>query len=299
MAVSRQELEAAQAAFNKKYGVNFDIDEFGASISGLSEIGGIDNADQMYKMKFSELYKKAFENFVDRKIDGTFDFMEMINDFDKNIMEPYREERKGEGKSAPKPYGGWKVSEYLASVDTYLNDMPLLKPLYAGQRYREGKLGMSDMRAYVNNLKKKDNVTPGELSTVDCYISALSEANENRSLISKILNPIGLIIEKIHLWLFKSYLEKQTGGPLSALEQDGNEKYKEIYEISNDTLIAKARETVENAKELALSNEQTREAAKSQKEQVKIPTSEITDEQIKTFDQVVYNDPQKENSIDF
>jgi hypothetical protein len=219
--------------------------------------------------------------------------MEMINDFDKNIMEPYR---NGEGKKAPKPYGGWKVSGYLASVDTYLNDMPLLKPLYAGQRYREGKLGMSDMRAYVNGLKKKDNVTPGELSTVDCYISALSEANENRSLISKILNPIGLIIEKIHLWLFKSYLEKQTGGPLSALD---NEKYKEIYEISNDTLIAKARATVGNAKELALSNEQTREAAKSQKEQVKIPASEITDEQIKTFDQIVYEDPHKENSLDF
>jgi hypothetical protein len=296
MAVSRQELEVAQAKFNKKYGVDFDIDEFDASISGLAEIGGIDNADQMYKMKFTELYKKAFENFVDRKIDGTFDFMEMINDFDKNIMEPYR---NGEGKKAPKPYGGWKVSGYLASVDTYLNDMPLLKPLYAGQRYREGKLGTSDMRAYVNGLKKKDNVTPGELSTVDCYISALSEANENRSLIAKILNPIGLIIEKIHLWLFKSYLEKQTGGPLPALGQDGNEKYKEIYEISNDTLIAKARATVGNAKELALSNEQTREAAKSQKEQVKIPASEITDEQIKTFDQIVYEDPHKENSLDF
>lgn len=296
MAVNRQELEAAQAKFNKKYGVDFDIDEFDASISGLAEIGGIENSNQMYKMKFTELYKKAFENFVDRKIDGTFDFMEMINDFDKNIMEPYR---NGEGKKAPKPYGGWKVSEYLASVDTYLNDMPLLKPLYAGQRYREGKLGMSDMRAYVNGLKKKDNVTSGELSTVDCYISALSEANESRSLISKILNPIGLIIEKIHLWLFKSYLEKQTGGPLSALDKGGNEKYKEIHEISNDTLIAKARETVGNAKELALSNEQVREAAESQKEQVKILASEITDEQIKTFDQVVYNDPQKENTIDF
>lgn len=296
MAVNRKELEAAQAKFNKKYGVNFDIDEFDASISGLSEIGGIDNADQMYKMKFTELYKKAFENFVDRKIDGTFDFMEMINEFEKNIMEPYREEK---GKGAPKPYGGWKVSDYLTNVDAYLNDMPLFKPQYAEQRYRDGKLGMGDMRAYVNELKKKDNVTPGELSTVDCYISALSQANENRSLISKILNPIGLLIEKIHLWILRSYLEKQTGGPLSALDQGGNEKYKEICEISNDGLIAKARETVGNAKKMAIENEQIREAAESQKEQVKIPASEITDEQIKTFDQVVYEDPQKENFIDF
>ena len=296
MAINKQELEAAQAEFNKKYGVDFDIDEFDASISGLAEIGGIENANQMYKMKFKELYQKAFENFVDRRIDGTFDFMEMINEFDKNIMEPYRE---GEGKSALKPYGGWKVSDYLTSVDTYLNDMPLFKPQYAEQRYREGKLGMGDMRAYVNELKKKDNVTLGELSTVDCYISALTQSNNNRSLISKILNPIGLLIEKIHLWILRSYLEKQTGGPLSALDQDGNEKYQEIAEISNDGLIAKARETVGNAKELALRNEQTREAAESQKEQVKIPASEITDEQIKTFDQVVYNDPQKENSIDF
>ena len=296
MAINKQKLEAAQAEFNKKYGVDFDIDEFDASISGLAEIGGIENANQMYKMKFKELYQKAFENFVDRKIDGTFDFMEMINEFDKNIMEPYRE---GEGKSALKPYGGWKVSDYLKSVDTYLNDMPLFKPQYAEQRYREGKLGMGDMRAYVNELKKKDNVTPGELSTVDCYISALTRSNNNRSLISKIINPIGLLIEKIHLWILRSYLEKQTGGPLSVLDQDGNVKYQEIAEISNDGLIAKARETVGNAKTMAIENEQTREAAESQKEQVKIPTSEITDEQIKTFDQVVYNDPQKENTIDF
>ena len=56
MAVNRQELEDAQAKFNKKYGVDFDIDEFDASISGLAEIGGIENSNQMYKMKFTELY---------------------------------------------------------------------------------------------------------------------------------------------------------------------------------------------------------------------------------------------------
>lgn len=299
MPLNRKKLEAAQAAFNKKYGVKFDIDEFDGSISGLAEIGGIENANQIYKMTFSDLYKEAFANFADRKIDGTFDFMEMINEFDKNIMEPYREECSADGKKCPNSYGGWKVSDYLASVDTYLNDMPLFKPQYAEQRYREGKLGMSDMRAYVNDLKKKDNVTLGELSTVDCYISALSQANDNRSLISKILNPIGLIIEKIHLWIFKSYLEKQTGGLLSTLDQDGNEKYQKIAEISNDTLIANARETVGKAKELALKTEQTREVAESQKEQVKIPASEITDEQIKIVDQIVYNDPNKENVIDF
>ena len=296
MSKNRQQLEAAQEAFNKKYGVNFDIDEFSASIDGLAEIGNIAGADQIYKVTFSKLYKKAFANFVDRKIDGTLDFMEMINEFDKNIIEPYRKECSDEKKPAPKPYGGWKVSDYLKSVGEYFYDVPSIKSLYAEQRYQSGELGMFKMRAFVNGLRQKENVTAGELSTVDCYLSALSSANKNRSPILKILNPVRFIAEKIFMWSFKRYLEQKTGG---ALDVEKNQSYKEISDIANDNLIVNAKETVGKARDMALQNEQTRAAVQNEKEHVPINASEINGDQVKTVDQIVFEDPQKDNFIDF
>ena len=165
---NRQAIETAQAAFNKKYGVEFNFDEYEGSVSCLDEGGGATSADEIYRVMFADLYKQAFANFVDRKIDKEFDFIQMLNEFDKSIMDPYRKECKTTETPAPKPFGGWTLSRYLTSVDNFLSDEPLYKPQYATQRYNQGKLGLFRMRAYVNSLRSKENVSAGELSTVDC-----------------------------------------------------------------------------------------------------------------------------------
>ena len=98
------------------------------------------------------------------------------------------------------------------------------------------------------------------------------------------------------MWSFKRYLEQKTGG---ALDVEKNQGYKEISDIANDNLIVNAKETVGNARDMALQNEQARKAAQSEKEQVPINASEINGDQVKTVDQIVYEDPQKDNFIDF
>jgi hypothetical protein len=95
---------------------------------------------------------------------------------------------------------------------------------------------------------------------------------------------------------FRSYLEQKTGGKL---DTQTNANYASIDAISNDHLIGSARDTVAAAKDMALQNEQTRKAAQSEKEQVPINASEINGDQVKTVDQIVYEDPQKDNFIDF
>lgn len=277
----RQQIETAQAEFNKKYGVEFNFDEYEGSVSCLDEGGGATSADQIYRVMFTNLYKQAFANFVDRKIDKEFDFVQMLNEFDKSIMGPYREECKTTENVAPKPFGGWTVSQYLTSVDNFLSDEPLFKPHYATQRYNQGKLGLFQMRAYVNSLRSRDDVSTGELSTVDCYMKAIEKSNSDRALIYKILNPVRLIAEAIMLRSFRSYLEQKTGGKL---DTQTNANYASIDAISNDHLIGNARDTVASSKEIALKVEQQR--AEPDKQKMTVSSAAGNDDGIKVEDKV-------------
>ena len=290
-------IEHAQQEFNKRYGVDFSIDEFDGTMSGFAEFGGGVNVNEIYRATFSALYKKAYANFVDRKIGDKFDFVEMINEFDKNIMEPYRAQCKNDNKTAPKPYGEWKVSDYLDGVSNYLDDIPLFKPYYAAQRYSDGSLSISDMRNYINNLKKRDDVTVGELSTVDCYISALDTVSRQRSLISKILHPIRYIAEKIYLRSFTSYLEQKTGGKL--LTEAGNAKYDGISAISEDQLIGNCRDAVGAAKVQALKNEAERDTCTSEREQISVKGAVSREPKNDTSEKVEYIEVPAKNYFDF
>ena len=281
----RQQIETAQAAFNKKYGVEFNFDEYEGSVSCLDEGGGATSADQIYRVMFTNLYKQAFANFVDRKIDKKFDFVQMLNEFDKSIMGPYREECKTTENVAPKPFGGWTVSQYLTSVDNFLSDEPLFKPQYATQRYNQGKLGLFQMRDYVNSLRSRDDVSKGELSTVDCYMKAIEKSNSDRALIYKILNPIRLIAEAIMLRSFRSYLEQKTGGKLDA---QTNANYASVEAISNDQLIGNARDTVTSFKEIALKADQQR--AEPDKQKMTVSSAAGNDDGIKVEDKVVHKE---------
>lgn len=291
MSIDFEKIETAQDAFNAKYGVNFNIEEFDASISGFAELGGGVNADEMYKITFVSLYQKAFANFIDQKLGKTFEFGEMIRDFDKNIMDPYRAECKKENKSAPTLYGGWTVKEYMESVDHSLNSVPNDKCDYATRRYREGDLRIRDMRAYDEELKK-GVPSADKLATLYCYAQALSRVNEERSFFWKVTHPFKFLAEKREAKNFKAYISEVTGGELT--ENTGNEKFDDILAHAKDPLIYQSRKIVKNALAQIAPTDRTREIAN--KEKLFVDAAAMKDDQKKTMERFEKkNDPVKES----
>lgn len=291
MPTGLEQLEQAQAEFNRRYGVSFDVDEFDGSIRTLDEDGDGTSADEIYRTTFASLYKKAYANFVDRRIGDEFDFMGMLNEFEKEVMTPYRQHYVEPNEAAPKPFGGWKASEYLESVDTFLNDIPILKESYAEERYRNGKLRIRDMRKHVNELKAKENPTLGELSSVDCYITALYRVSNNRSLVSKILHPFRYFAEQRELKSFTAYLEEKTGGPLLLDGNNPNAMYRQITDISGDMVIGNSRDAIRDAKAQALASEQGREAVDEGKEKLSFDDEHFHDNSLRSNDWINELDP--------
>ena len=283
MPIDFETIETAQVSFNTKYGVNFSIEEFDASISGFAELGGGIDADEMYKITFASLYQKAFANFIDQKLGKTFEFGEMIRDFDKSIMNPYRAECKKENKSAPKLYGGWTVKEYLESVDHSLDRVPNGKLDFAARRYREGDLRIRDMRAYAEALKKEDSPSADRLATLYCYTHALSVINQERSFFWKATHLFKYFAEKREAKNFKAYLAEVTGGEL--VERTGNEKFDEILARVKDSLIEQSRKVVKAAVSQAVANDLEKDAP-ADKEKLFVDAAAMKDIGQKTTAQV-------------
>ena len=58
-------IENTVSEFNKKYGVDFSITDFDEKLNDKAVAKA---ADERYKTTFTELYKKAFANFIDIRI---------------------------------------------------------------------------------------------------------------------------------------------------------------------------------------------------------------------------------------
>ena len=297
MSKNMQRIIDSQNAFNRKYGVNFDIEEFHDSIEGLFEIGGFVDANQMYRIKFTEIYKKAHSNFIDRKIENTLDFGVMINDFDENIVTPFYARSKVSGKPAPTAYGGWTTATYLDAVKRHLDTVPDNKHEYAIQRYNTRELRIRDMRAFTKELIRNNDATPEKLATIYCYYSALKKANEDRSYLRAIfVDPSRHLAEKRWMNKIKSYLELKTGGALSL---ENNENFRNVHEISNNDDISRNKEIVNNALLNVLPKEQPTELDTNMKEHVAIDASLVNDNSMQKTQKVSEKESSsKQNEIE-
>jgi hypothetical protein len=152
------------------------------------------------------------------------------------------------------------------------------------------------MKEYMNQLKQKgDNVSLGELSTMDCYLTALSNEHKNRSFINNLWPPFRYFFEMFALKSFKSYLEEKTGGPLS-IQEGVNPKYAKVSELSDDGMIGTSKEIVRFAKTQALEREQAREALNSQKQPLSVGDAATDHAPAKTIEKAKSTDvPQKNN----
>ena len=224
----------AQRSFNEKYGVNFDIYEFEGAINGFTAFGDTINPNDIYKTKFIIQAKKAFENFVDNKLENGLDLGEMIKDFEKMIMDPYREACDPEYLT--EPFGGWDTAEYIRSLKNFVDGVPDSKSVYAANRYKAGKLPIREMRAYANELKELDMPPVDKLSTLYCYAKGLEIVNQSRSVWWAMLHPIRFFAERREAKNFMEYVEEQKN-------------------IENMSILDKVREcaqdkTIENTKKL-------------------------------------------------
>lgn len=264
-------IKTAQRNFNQRYGVKFDIDEFDGSVNALSDLGsGNVNGtvvDDLYRATFTEMYKKAYDNFVDRKIGDNFDFVAMLDDFDKTVMAPYRA-ALGQGGTKPRAYGGWTVSRYLNAVNASVGSVADSKIQYALDRYSQRKLPIRSMRAYARQLKNNPNPSTKELSTLYCYAESLLQANKERKGIWKLLNLSRHLAEQREAKEFKKYISQVIGEPLEQNSQ--NKKFGEILAYVNDDLIARSKTTASEAAVEAENKEKILENNDSGKQRVNI-----------------------------
>ena len=291
------QIEKAQKEFNRRYGVDFDIEELDASLSGLSEFGVGVGVDNMYRMKFTSLYEKAYVNFIDRKLGDRFDFADMLNEFDKNIMEPYRALCAEEKSTPPKTYGGWRMSEYLASANRFLARVPENKLTYAKERYHGGKLSLSDMRKHVNDLKKKGNaVTKEELSAVDCYLRMLTEDQKGRTFAENFRHPVRYFMEWFSMSRLTKFLEEKTGGALT-VENGQNPTYEEISKLTEDGTIAQTKEALTAGLKLATEREGSDVQNTNNKETVDLSGTDLFRENSNVSKQVKSTAPTVNNEL--
>ena len=284
-----RKIEEEQRKFNQKYGVNFNIYEFEGTLEVLNEDDDLvvdilsNDADPIYRTTFIDLYKKAYGNFVDRRIGATFDFAEMLDEFENNIMTPHREIAKP--NCVTSDFGGWIPETYIKSVKNYLDNIPNNNVKFAEERYKAGKLPIREMRTYANSLKKAETPpTAGQLATLKCYAEALTNVNNGRKLSWIIFNIPRYLSEIIEAKKFNKAIDK-----LIPTNSDGSknlEMYEQVDTFLNDRSIEKSR-TVINDKlnEIAPEAENVNENT-VEKEQVVI--DEIDDKNVKkNFDKTV------------
>ena len=294
-------IEAEQKKFNQKYGVNFDIYEFEGILDALNEddvVAGdaLSNvADPLYRTTFIDLYKKAYGKFVDRSIGDTFDFVEMLDDFENNIMTPYR--TIATPNNVTSDYGGWTPETYMKSVKKYLDSIPDNNVEFAEERYKAGKLPIREMRAYANSLKKSENPpSAGQLATLKCYAEALTNVNNGRKLRWIIFNLPRYLSEIIEAKNFNKAFDKLI--PPASNGDENYDMYEQVDTLLNERSIEKSRDIInDKLNEIAPEVENVNEST-VKKEHVAI--DEIDDKNVKkNFEKSVEKSAPSKDTLNF
>ena len=295
-------IEAEQKKFNQKYGVNFDIYEFDGILDALNEDDDVvagdalsNDADPIYRTTFIDLYKKAYGKFVDRRIGDTFDFVEMLDDFESNIMSTYR--TIATSNKVTSDYGGWTPVTYMKSVKKYLDSIPDNNVEFAEERYKAGKLPIREMRAYANSLKKSEtSPSAGQLATLKCYAEALTNVNNGRKLRWIIFNLPRYLSEIIEAKNFNKAIDKLI--PPTSNGEENYDMYEQVNTLLNDRSIETSRAIInDKLNEIAPEVENVNEST-VKKEHVVI--DEIDDKNVKkNFDKRLEKSAPSKDTLNF
>ena len=251
MAINFDSFSAKAEAFNKKYGVKFDIVEFDGQTRALTENFAVtksaeNNLNTYYRMAFTRLFKEAFANFIDHKI-ASFMPDEMLSDFEESVMGPYRAACKKENMAAPGVNAGWTKKEFMERAKAELQNIPDDKREYARTRYMNGELRVRDVRAFREELQNKGGYNHEKLSTLICYSYALGNAVISRSFWWKVMHPFKNSAEKKELATLRNYIGITTGS-FDITGEDETIEYVRGDEIASDKAIEKYKQAIETGK---------------------------------------------------
>ena len=231
-------------AFNVKYGVNFTLESFESKKNGFAYMNLDNPGNAAYNMIFAEMYQKAIRNYAKGSIER-FRSTEMFQDFEKMIMEPYRQKCiEDKVDHNPTPFGGKTPVKALESMSAYLRKAPKSAVEFYAEQYRNRDLRLRDMKQFANQIERNSEE---QLTTAANYIAALDKVRESRSFLWKVFHPIQNYAEKRDIKVLKEQLNYSEiasladdfVGKMQIEENHVNEVLESERELEASTISAK------------------------------------------------------------
>lgn len=212
MAVDVSAFQNAVENFNDTYQTNFNLQDF---IRKSSVIFG------SQKSAFNANYKRTIQEMAAQVLtykEGTRDQLEaktiptlfdMLEDFENNIIAPYREACKEQNSNAfPEPYAGWTKQEQVDIIKDALKTVPKNLGEVQGERYKSGHIRIRDMVAVANSISE---VSMEKSQKVAEYVIALEAVNANRSRAWRFFHPFRNRAEKREAAAMRQTLQNTVG----------------------------------------------------------------------------------------
>ena len=252
MPINFRELERRAGLFNKRYGVNFNIEEFVNSTNALNDdmidlSRDKETVNSFYRVAFRPLVKKALENCVNNEIDA-IDPWQMLREFEANVMSFYRSEceRTKEGV-APDVDAGWTQSDYLGRIEQDIRGMNPSKQVYISDKYMKNQLRLRDIRKYVEETG--NSLSPSRVSTVLLYARTVKEAMGKRTGVWKFFHPFKSRAEERDLSMLKTFLKDYGVNEDLSIDPENKPYLKEVKAELDKEPIADVKEMIARSRE--------------------------------------------------
>lgn len=292
MAINFENYHERARQFNEKYGLDFSYEEFYSTVTRHQSLedglelskSAVSMENKFYLSRFEQMFKKASDNFIDRKIDS-FKSEEMINDYE-NLMNGYRAAyREQTGNKLQPWYNKYKLASTVNESkpsDSYTHE-------YAQTRYLKGELRIRDMMAYRAQLENDKVTSPEKLSTIACYAEALKAVNSERPRWWRIIHPFRNNAEQRDAKIMENFVKNKLG-------EEGYENVLNefVYDTKRLEGISEDLRVMTNEEKRKIENEQ-RERTLKEKINVEAANTEKTvdkGEQVKEAPAVSKNQPE-------
>lgn len=211
MAVETTQFSETVKEFNGRYGVNFSYEDYerriNESLKGIDK-NNTDAVKQAYDKAFidtaKDLYAQKKTNaLLAQKVDDNAFSIDMIDDLEYMLIEPYRVAGRKDGVPEHSTYRALSGNQRDDVIRDGVSSVPDSIVSYYSKQYSNGKMTLGSINEFADNLGF-EHFKSRDILTMLRYSKALKEVNENRSIWWKIIHPI------------LNYREKNTSARLEA-----------------------------------------------------------------------------------
>ncbi len=266
--IDTAEFQHTLNAFNKKYGTAFNYERYEGRKIGFDVLNISNSGDASYNVAIAEVYEQALTAAVGGKVQR-FDSRDLIRDFEKMVMTPYREKCERVGEPRNSTYmGGRSETEMLEAIQGYLQNAPKSKVDVYSNMIKNRELQLRNIRNYANQAENSAALAPQALT----YVAALDKVVQERTFAWKLRHPIQAYCERRDLKNLKEQLRYDENKE----RVDRSEEYinEQLQAVGESLAEARGAEMAEN-----------RDRAVNDREHEPIPLSIIDDVRVndKTF----------------